>query len=50
MVPHLRGGSLVVISLYLWPGLGAKGYNQHILASLGSFVKVLADPCLIVGD
>ena len=50
MVLHLSSGNLVLIALYLQPGLGTGGRNSQILAAVASFVGSLADAWVILGD
>ena len=49
-VVHLSGGNIIVLALYLHPGLGVKGKNQQILITLGSFLSGVAGPWIIIGD
>eukprot|EP00959_Pyramimonas_sp_CCMP1952_P278570 5824408-Pyramimonas_sp.AAC.1 len=50
MTLHLSSGNVVVVAIYLWPGLSTSGHNQSILISLGALLSALADPWIVVGD
>eukprot|EP00959_Pyramimonas_sp_CCMP1952_P420117 8799653-Pyramimonas_sp.AAC.1 len=47
----MNGGNVVMICTYLAPKFGlTKGPNDKTLRALVSFVRSLADPCVIMGD
>eukprot|EP00959_Pyramimonas_sp_CCMP1952_P172588 3606271-Pyramimonas_sp.AAC.1 len=47
MVSHMTSGSLVLVAVYLWPGLGVRGRSGQVLAALASFLHGLAGPWLL---
>ncbi|CAK0892082.1 unnamed protein product, partial [Prorocentrum cordatum] len=50
VVLHLKGGNVVLVAMYLQPGLKFGGANRNRPLAVGSYVPTLSDPWVLLAD